>query len=132
MNEVRSRFSQINSEEDCEAFIKFCDQVKCDAAVGYKATATMQMAEFAFMPNSKWSYFKKGKAILENHIKTHPKDLEARYMRVMIQLNAPAMLNYNEDYKSDYALIKKEIGSSSLPKSYQKTILDTIKKELNK
>ncbi len=65
--------------------------------------------------------------MLENYIRENPSDFEARYLRIMVQLNVTSYFDYKYDYGNHYALLKKEIGSSSLPQSYQTRILSKIK-----
>ncbi|KPM49328.1 hypothetical protein AFM12_01510 [Jiulongibacter sediminis] len=65
--------------------------------------------------------------MLENYIRENPVDLEARYLQIMVQLNVTSFFDYKDAYRNHYALLKKEIGSSSLPQSYQTRILSKIK-----
>jgi hypothetical protein len=74
---------------------------------GYKAGATMIMAKHVFNPFSKFSYFKKGKAMLEKAIAKSNSDVELRFLRFTIQTNLPRFLDYHGHISADKAFIIK-------------------------
>lgn len=131
MAEIREKYDQLETESQIESFIDMCKETSCNSAIAYKDVATMQLAEHTFLPNRQLGYFRKGKAVLDQHIAENPADLEARYLRILVQLNVPSFIDYRDDFESDYAYLKKEIGSSSLPEAFQSRILNRIKNELN-
>ena len=83
----------------------------------------MQKAQFALTPWKKYGHFKKGKKELEAFIKKNPNDLEARYLRFLVQSNAPFFLGYRSEIKNDYNMIQKNIKEYDLPDDYKKQIL---------
>lgn len=68
---------------------------------GYKASATMMMANHVFNPFSKLSYFKKGKKILESAIKVDEKNVELRFLRFNAQTHMPSFLGYDGNIETD-------------------------------
>jgi hypothetical protein len=59
--EVRTQFHDIDTEEKLIKFTSELEQITCDKAQPYLASAIMQQAEYALFPTKKMSYFKKGK-----------------------------------------------------------------------
>lgn len=68
---------------------------------GYKACATMMMANYVTNPYSKLSNFREGKNLLEKCIKTDSENIELRFLRFSVQSKAPSFLGYNSSIKSD-------------------------------
>ena len=64
--------------------------------LAYKGIGKTMLADHMLLPTTKLSYFNSGKADLEKAIKKEPKNIEFRYLRLLIQLNAPFFLNYND------------------------------------
>ena len=63
----------------------------------YKGLCQTMMAQHVFWPSSKISYFNKGKKIIDEAIAAAPDNYELRYIRLLVQLNAPAFLGYNKE-----------------------------------
>jgi hypothetical protein len=74
-------------------------------SVGYKGVAYMLMANYAFNPYDKLSYFSKGKSFLEESIKVNSVNVELRFLRFCIQTNAPSFLLYNSKILEDKKII---------------------------
>jgi hypothetical protein len=83
---------------------------------------TMKSAGVAGNPFYKLWLFKKGYSLLEDAIKQDPNNIEFRFLRLMIQENAPGMLGYNANEEEDSEFIRKEF--KSLPLDLQKNITD--------
>ena len=82
----------------------------------------MKRAGIGGNPISKLKLFKKGHKLLEAAIKEDPNNTEFRFLRLMIQENAPGILGYNVNEEKDSEFIRKEY--KSLPEDLQKTISD--------
>lgn len=126
ISKIRSTYHTVDSEEKLNDFIALCENSNCNEATPYLASAQMQRAEYAFWPGTKLSYFNEGKETLENYIGNNPNCIEGRYVRLLVQLNAPGMLNYSSNIDEDRKLIENNIGQSGLSKTYQETILKKI------
>jgi hypothetical protein len=113
--EVRALFDRSVSDE------KICLQLiaKLEAFnennhplyAGYRAAATMIMAKHVFNPFSKFSYFKKGRNLLEKAIAKNKGDIELRFLRFSIQTHLPRFLDYNDNINMDKALIMQHFAA---------------------
>ncbi len=126
MPEVRFKYNNIKTEEDLNLFMEFTESVSCEKAIPYKASAEMQKAQFALTPWKKIGHFKKGKKALEKYIKQYPKDVEARYIRFLVQSNAPFFLGYRSEIKNDYDMIQNNIKDCEMPEEYKKQMLTQL------
>lgn len=73
----------------------------------------------------KLSFFKQGGKALEAAIKANPQNVEYRFLRLMIQENAPKIVGYNDNLKEDSELVKKNI--KLLPVATQKAVQNYAK-----
>tara|TARA_R110002096_G_scaffold283362_1_gene477410 strand:+ start:317 stop:811 length:495 start_codon:yes stop_codon:yes gene_type:complete len=69
--------------------------------------------------------FKKGKEILEKAISAKPDNAEFRFLRLMIQENAPSILGYGSNIKEDAEMIDKKFND--LPPSVKDAIISYSK-----
>lgn len=86
----------------------------------------MKKAELVKTPKEKLSLFKKGRTDLEKAINENTKNTELRFLRLMIQENAPKILNYNENIGSDSTYLTENF--SSLSADVQKAVIEYSKK----
>lgn len=131
MDQVRDSYGNIKTEEQLNAFISLLDSVDCKNAVPYLASATMQKAQFALAPWTKYRFFLRGKKMLEKHIKKQPTDIDARYIRFLVQTHAPFFLGYRANIDSDDRYIRQNIDAYGLAPAYKKQILNHLS-EFNK
>jgi hypothetical protein len=94
-----------------------------DAFVG---AMTMKKAGIGGSPTTKLHLFKVGHKLLEDAINKDPKNAEFRFLRLMIQENAPGFLGYKSDTEKDSEYIRKSY--KSLPEDVQHAIADYNKK----
>lgn len=113
LKEVRQLFHEAaESESSCTQLIgilKLVTVEKQPLLYGYKGVATMMMANHLVNPLRKLSHFKDGKNILENAIEKEPSNLELRFLRLSVQSEAPAFLNYNQDIRSDRSFVNEAL-----------------------
>ena len=126
MQIVRDNYHKIKTNHQLEQYINFLDELKCESAEPYLASAIMRQAEYCFWPLVKFKCFAQGKNQLEDFIRKYPYNIEARYVRVLVQSELPAILGYKNQIKSDSEFIKSNIQSTELPYAYQAVILDNI------
>ncbi|MDB5273879.1 MAG: hypothetical protein JWO58_2246 [Chitinophagaceae bacterium] len=86
----------------------------------------MRKAEFAKGLKTKLDLFKSGGAQLEDEIAKHKSNGEYRFLRLIIQENAPAILNYNDNIEEDAKMVRASYPK--LPKETQAAILDYCKR----
>ena len=78
------------------------------------------------LKSNKLNIFKEGHRKLEAVIKKDNMNAELRFLRLIIQENAPGILGYKSDLKQDSELIKKSF--TDLPQVVQQAIIDYSKK----
>ncbi len=132
LEEVRDKYHTIKTHKDLKAFLSYTENNDCDKITPYLASCIMQKAEYTIWPFKKLSYFNVGKRQLENYIKENPFNIEARYVRFLIQNKTPAFLGYKNKIEIDKKFIEANITNADLPKNYKKIILLNIKKITNK
>lgn len=88
----------------------------------YKGALLMKKAGLENKPSEKLKFFKEGKELLEIAIEKDPQNVEWRFLRLMIQENAPKLLGYNSNLKEDNQFIKKHFNTLST--LLRKIILD--------
>lgn len=77
------------------------DQAKTPVEKGYRAAFHMFMATHTANPIKKMSYFRQGKNMLEDVIKSNPQDTELRFIRLCIQYHTPRYLGYRGEIDED-------------------------------
>ena len=123
IHEVRYQYDDIRTEKDLLAFIAQVEAADCVEADPYMASAIMQKAQFALAPWTKYRYFLKGKAKLEDFIRENPENVDARYVRFLVQSHVPAFLGYKKNLVEDSTLILKLINQSDMRPAYKNQIL---------
>jgi hypothetical protein len=136
-SKLSSANNKITSDLNRTAFYKAIqsdDKVLVDAQISelnsipanikdaFLGAMTMRRAGIGGNPVSKLKLFKKGHKLLEAAIKQDPNNTEYRFLRLMIQENAPGILGYKVDEEKDSEFIRKSY--KSLPEDVQKTIAD--------
>lgn len=71
----------------------------------YKGALNMKKAAFLNSLTQKLNTFNQGKALLETEITKLPLNVELRFLRLIIQENAPALLKYNSNLQEDKQII---------------------------
>ncbi len=128
MSEVRAQFHVENdSEERLEMHISNMESMSCKSVTPYLACAIMQRAEHSSWPPTQISYFNEGKDMLETYIKNNPNDIEARYVRYLVQKGSPGFLGYKSNMSSDQLFIERHLTKSDLPS----TLVTKMRNALN-
>jgi len=126
MTVLRAEFHNTNSESKLTSFLtKYKNDVRVDGKP-YLYCGIMQMANYTMNPYKKLDYFNKGKQALESHISKYPQQIDARYVRVLIQSKAPKILNYYQNIQADISFIKKNIQESDVDEKSKSTMLYQI------
>ncbi len=92
----------------------------------FEGALIMKKAGLGGNPVQKLNLFKQGHTELEAAIKRDPTNVEFRFLRLMIQENAPGMLGYKDKLTTDSEYIKKSY--KTLPDDVQRAIEDYSKK----
>ena len=94
-----------NSKACDQLFKKVLLETDVDAVFrGYIGAVHLAKAQHASI-FKKMSYFNKGTKILDNAVADAPKEVELRFLRMTIQLNAPSFLGYNKELENDKAYV---------------------------
>ena len=103
--------------------LKLAPAFEKDAFMG---AMTMKKAGLGGNPITRLNLFIEGHRLLENAINRNPLNAEFRFLRVMIQENAPGFLGYSDDENKDVLYINKLF--KSLSNDLQYTIAEYAKR----
>jgi hypothetical protein len=92
----------------------------------YKGVCKTMLADYMYMPTSKLSYFNDGKADIEKAIGAQPKNPELRYLRLLVQLNAPFFLGYNDEIDTDINFFTQHLSAYKLSKYWKLKFIENI------
>ncbi len=124
----KSAFYQNLSQKDVKRIEQELNVVKnlpMPQRDAYEGALLAKKAGLTGKPKDKLNIFKAGKKKLENAIKTDSTNTEWRFLRLIIQENAPKALNYKNNLKSDSEYIKGNF--QSLPTDIKKIVIDYSK-----
>lgn len=126
---MRSDFQEINSEADIKGILayeyKSAEKNEQQVILAYQAAATSMMANYVFSPMTKLKYFNEGKKILEDLI-LKSKNVENIYLRLLLQLNVPKILSYNQNITEDVAYLESSLAKSPIELSYKYTMIKNL------
>lgn len=128
-SQIRSDFHKDNhEEEDLKKIINHTEYHNSPLTKAYKGLSETMMAQYAFMPTSKLRYFNNGKYKIESAIKTEPDNPELRYIRLMVQLNAPSLLGYTKEVSDDLTFFIINAPKFALDKKWTLLFTDNLLK----
>ncbi|WP_341227191.1 hypothetical protein [uncultured Arcticibacterium sp.] len=125
LNDVKNLlndFHSIKSETEEKAFIKKYGVENSATYQAYVCSMEMKQAEHAFSPIRKLSIFNDSKDKLEKLISKNPENIHLRYIRYLVQSNAPSFLSYNDNLEVDRKMLKDYIKSNSSDDTLSKYI----------
>lgn len=88
----------------------------------YQGALLMRKSGLLSIPAKKLAMFKEGHKKLENAIAKNPDDAEFRFLRLMVQENAPKALGYNKNIKQDGDFIRANY--KNMPEIVQQSIIN--------
>jgi hypothetical protein len=92
----------------------------------FQGALLMKKAGLVGKAGEKLSLFKSGHKLLDKAIKNDGDNAELRFLRLMIQENAPKIVNYRGDITSDSEVIKQKFPQ--LQPEVQKAVIEYSKK----
>lgn len=92
----------------------------------FKGALQMKAAQFQKTAKDKMNLFNTGKKLLESEIKSNDGNVEYRFLRLLIQENAPKQLKYNGNIEEDVMSI---VAGYSKLKESTKTALESYAKK---
>lgn len=114
------------SEDELNKIAKSDEYSNSIVNIVYKGVCYTMLADYQFFPTSKLSYFNDGKALIEAAIKKSPNNVELRYLRLLVQLNCPGFLGYNDNINEDLNYFNANIGSYKLEKKWKLTFIKNL------
>lgn len=91
----------------------------------YEGALRMKRAGLLKGPPNKLKEFKAGRELLEEQIKQFPDNAEFRFLRLMIQENAPRILGYHDNIEADLKILQEQFHN--LPALLKTVIADYSK-----
>ncbi len=132
MSAVRTNFKRGNtSSELLEEHITFMEAMTCKTTEPYLACAIMQRAEHTLWPPYKLKYFNLGKDRLEEYISSYPHEIEARYVRLLVQKESPSFLGYCDNISEDASYILDNLKKYNGGKRFKEEMGNAAKENLN-
>ncbi len=101
------------------------DKTKKPIVLSFYAAAQFFMAKHSSNPLKKYSYFNKGKKMLDEAIGKEPGNLEMRFLRLLCQEKTPKFLGYYQYMDEDKAFVVREYK-----KSKDRDLVEQIQKYL--
>lgn len=90
-----------------EKLLASVDDNATPVLICYKGASEMMKAKNAANPISKYSFFKRGKTLIEEGLSRDTSCVESHFIRFSIQRNLPGFLGYNRNVAQDSLLIEK-------------------------
>lgn len=131
-SDARVEFHQKNIEKDQLLSIienKEFDKNNIDCA--YKGLCETMMASHVFFFTTKLKYFNLGKERIDEVIKKESRNSELCYIRLLVQLNAPSFLGYNEEINQDFDFFVKGIQEYKIKPEWKLLFVNNLLKSKN-
>ena len=125
--DIRTDFHKGMFEEDkLEDMAEKNSYPSTNLVLAYKGVCKTMLADYVYMPISKLSYFNDGKSDIEKAISAQPKNPELRYLRLLVQLNAPFFLGYNGEIDADIKILTQGLIKYQLSKYWKLKFIDNL------
>lgn len=124
----KKEFYHVFSSSDDKVIIRYESLLKNSTIKeqeAYLGALLMKKAGIVGNPKDKLSFFKQGAKKLESAISKEKQNAEYRFLRLMIQENAPSILGYKSNLKEDSELIRASF--KHLEPAVQHVIVDYSK-----
>jgi hypothetical protein len=129
----KSEYFKVLSGNDASSMTKLIGRLEDISSSpeqqAYLGTLKMKRSEQLKTAKEKLALFKEGKGLLEKAIVASPKNVEYRFLRLMIQENAPKVLKYNTHIKEDAKLVSN--GYQSLVSEVRTAVVNYAKQSDN-
>ena len=116
---VMNEFHSLKSEKEENLFIVKYKNDNSVSVQAYLCAVEMKQAEYAFNPMTKFKIFNKAKRKLNLLIETNPKNIDLRYIRLLLQESTPSILRYNDTIEEDKIFLKKIIEAKKISKQLE-------------
>ena len=101
-----------DSYQKCSQLYKMSSERVSISPIYHSFNIISKILESKYLRNpvKKVKVFKENTKLLDSLLVSHPKNLEIRFLRYSIQLNAPKILGYTNFVKEDYEFIMKNMS----------------------
>ncbi len=106
LQQVVQEFHALKTEKAELHFVSKYQNSKNVSIKAYVLAVQMKQAEHTMNPISKIKIFRKYKNKFDALIKLNPKNVHARYMRLVIQEKMPAIMGYNGSIQKDKKVLR--------------------------
>lgn len=129
LEEVRDQFHLIDNEYDLQKVTQLSKAHKNNpnshVLKAYHGVCISMMAEYKFSPLSKLKLFNEGTDLIEYSIESN-RNVENVYLRLLVQLSVPKILNYSSEIKADVDYLIQNLPQSDLSDEDQKRMVRTL------
>ncbi len=106
LDTVRNSYRLASEDKElCREMIRSLQSRKDAVHIAYLGAFQSIWAKHAINPLNKLGTFRKGKKNIEEAVKMAPNNVEIRFIRLSVQLNAPGFLGYNDNISEDKKFI---------------------------
>lgn len=104
---LRMQYVHLTNDEAKKNYVNISQQFNPTSPLeaAYQAAGKALSAEFAVLPTTKWKLFQEATETLDQLILRFPTNLEMRFIRFSLQVNAPSFLGYHNNKEEDLGLI---------------------------
>lgn len=127
-NSFREAFhnNDLNQENVERMIASYSSDNSVDQA--YLGVCQAIMAQYVFLPTSKLKSFYDGKDLLDDSIEENKENGEQRYLRLLIQLNAPSFLFYNKNIDNDLEVFMEDVRNQNIDPEWSVIFIDNLLK----
>jgi hypothetical protein len=111
-----------NSQKKIDAFLLIVNSQVFTGKDAFEGALLMKKAGLVKVPARKLNLFKEGRKKLEHAIKVDADNTEFRFLRLVIQEQAPEIVNYRSHLQEDSELVKKNFNT--LPNVVKEAIIN--------
>ena len=91
----------LESEALIIQYLNLLEKYDSPVSKAYFGLLKSTQAAFVLWPATKLSYFNEGRSAIESAVAKDPGSIEIRFVRVLVQCNAPAFLGYSSQINED-------------------------------
>lgn len=126
LDDVRNQFPQIQSLKEVDLHLNLLEKETCPESKAYFGAMLLMKSRYSTFPLTKYSYFKKGKLVIDKCIKENKMNVEMRYLRFLFQNQIPNFLNYHNNIEEDFLMIINGIEKAALNTEFKIKILNNM------
>lgn len=128
-NSFREEFHNKDlNKENVESMIASYSADNSTVDQAYLGVCQAIMAQYVFLPTTKLKSFYDGKDLLDDSIEENQKNGEQRYLRLLIQLNAPSFLFYNKNIDNDLQVFMEDVKNQNIDPKWSIIFIDNLLK----